>query len=219
MKKTKTHLSLANAEDPRPTRQKRSQQTLDLLAQSAESALRQRTFDELSIQEIVRGAGVTTGAFYARFSAKDDLLKYLENDVTQALEASAARRFEAFEHNNDARLLLMGMLSDLVGLYDANQGVFRAMMERSRIDSDLRTRRLAYNREALAAVRSALSETPTGKVEEFEARFEIGILFLLGAVREAFLHKEFFPQSMLPAKTPMLEGLIDAFFTFMHHDP
>lgn len=61
----------------RAARQERSRHTLEALLDAAELLLQTRSFQSLSLAELVRTAGVTTGAFYGRFKAKDDLLPAL----------------------------------------------------------------------------------------------------------------------------------------------
>ena len=73
--------------------QKRSQRTQARLLDAAEAALREKDFDKISIQEIATRAGVSVGAFYARFSDKETLReclidRYLENTVASSAEFS-----------------------------------------------------------------------------------------------------------------------------------
>ncbi len=61
----------------RPRRQKRSQASFERILDAAESLLEDRSFDELTISDVVRRAESSVGAFYTRFSDKDALLDAL----------------------------------------------------------------------------------------------------------------------------------------------
>src|ERR1051325_1808678 len=57
--------------------QDRSRRTLEKIGQALEDLLALRSFDEISVHDIVRRARCSIGSFYARFNSKDDLLPYL----------------------------------------------------------------------------------------------------------------------------------------------
>ena len=54
--------------------QERSRKTLDRVLAATEELLRTKTFEEISVAEIVRRARASVGAFYVRFADKDALL-------------------------------------------------------------------------------------------------------------------------------------------------
>jgi len=57
--------------------QDRSRRTLDKIVTAVEALLADRSFDDISVHDIVRRARCSIGSFYARFASKDDLLPYL----------------------------------------------------------------------------------------------------------------------------------------------
>jgi len=67
-----------------PTQQRRSQETTVALLEAAAVMLRERSLDELSIEDLCKRVGVTIGAFYGRFESKDAFFS--------ALMSLAARR-------------------------------------------------------------------------------------------------------------------------------
>src|SRR5262245_60009024 len=71
-------------------RQARSTETYRRLLDAAEALLQRKSFDRVSVAEIAGRAGVTIGAFYARFPDKEALLEALEAQVTE----SVLRRLE-----------------------------------------------------------------------------------------------------------------------------
>ena len=56
-------------------RRQQAQKTEQLILQTALTLMRQRGFDKVSIRDICREAGITTGAFYHHFSSKEALFK------------------------------------------------------------------------------------------------------------------------------------------------
>lgn len=61
----------------KPTKQARSQATLDRISDAVVDLLRDKPFDELSVAEIVEASNISTGTFYRRFDSKEALLPLL----------------------------------------------------------------------------------------------------------------------------------------------
>ena len=64
---------------------RRSKRTLEAILSATVALLERRSFDEISIAEIILKAGSSTGSFYARFATKEDLLPALYERYHQAL--------------------------------------------------------------------------------------------------------------------------------------
>ncbi|MEE9577984.1 MAG: helix-turn-helix domain-containing protein [Gemmatimonadota bacterium] len=71
--------------------QARSRRTMDRMVRAAEDLLEERPLDAVSVAEIVRRAGTSVGAFYARFASKSDLLAaiYARRFGAEATERSS----------------------------------------------------------------------------------------------------------------------------------
>jgi AcrR family transcriptional regulator len=80
--------------------QDRSRRTLENIGRAVEELLATRSFDDISVGDIVRRARCSVGSFYARFASKDDLLPYLyeryDADLRPRTQARAAPA--AWEH-------------------------------------------------------------------------------------------------------------------------
>jgi AcrR family transcriptional regulator len=59
----------------RKPQQDRSRETLTRMFDAAERLMAERPFEKVTVQQIVKEAGTTTGAFYTRFTDKDALLE------------------------------------------------------------------------------------------------------------------------------------------------
>src|SRR3954471_15362992 len=74
--------------------QDRSRRTLENIGRAVEDLLATRSFDDISVNDIVRRARCSIGSFYARFESKDDLLPYLyeryDADLRPRIQARSA---------------------------------------------------------------------------------------------------------------------------------
>src|SRR5882724_9664366 len=81
-----------------PTQQRRSQETTVALLEAAAVMLRERSLDELSIEDLCKRVGVTIGAFYGRFESKDAFFSALMS--LAARKALAAVRAAVADEDN-----------------------------------------------------------------------------------------------------------------------
>src|SRR3981189_2371279 len=110
-----------------PTQQRRSQETTVALLEAAAVMLRERSLDELSIEDLCKRVGVTIGAFYGRFESKDAFFYALMSlAVRKAL--AAVRAAGAHEHNLRAGLeeACRRVVEVAVDVVRRNVGVVRA---------------------------------------------------------------------------------------------
>jgi AcrR family transcriptional regulator len=112
----------------RPPLQARSRRTMERVLDVTESLLEQRPFERVSVQQIVRGARTSIGAFYARFPDKQALLPLLyeryESILEQHLERLEARIREA---DQDLGEVLRLLTLHFVGLFRARRNLLRAL--------------------------------------------------------------------------------------------
>ena len=80
-----------------PTQQRRSQETTVALLEAAAVMLRERSLDELSIEDLCKRVGVTIGAFYGRFESKDAFFSALMSLAARKALAAvrAASQYES----------------------------------------------------------------------------------------------------------------------------
>lgn len=78
----------------RPARQARSQRTLERILATARDLAREGGLDAVTVQEVTRRSGVTTGSFYARFAGRDALLHHMENRFWEEVEERWRRLLE-----------------------------------------------------------------------------------------------------------------------------
>jgi AcrR family transcriptional regulator len=78
----------------RPPQQARSARTLTRIGQAITYLLTRKSYDEITVQEIVQRAGTSVGSFYARFSGKDSLLSWLEEHYFRASRQAIAEELD-----------------------------------------------------------------------------------------------------------------------------
>jgi AcrR family transcriptional regulator len=70
-------LPAAGRQGAAPIKQRRGQRTFDALVETGLALARERGLDAVSVAEIAKQAGYSVGAFYARFTTKDDFHRAL----------------------------------------------------------------------------------------------------------------------------------------------
>ena len=66
-----------DAKQPKATRQQRSEKTLQSILRACDKLLARKSFEQISMQEIARTAGVSVGNVYNRFEDKEALVDYV----------------------------------------------------------------------------------------------------------------------------------------------
>lgn len=122
-------------------RQARSRETLDRILDAAERLVAEKGFDDSSVQEIVRRAGSSVGAFYSRFRDKDGLLyalydRYLNEARATADDALDPERWRGVS----LEPLVASVVRFLVEIYREREGLVRAFVLRNKIDPEFRLR-------------------------------------------------------------------------------
>lgn len=136
-------------------RQQRQQETRAALLDAAETCFAARGYDAVSVPEIAKEAGYTTGAVYSNFSGKEELFLAL---MERAMGGQAARREEAIalEDTGEGRLRQVARLwIDVVRERPEAMVLIIEFWSYSRRDPALRQRfaeRMAQTRAGLAAL-------------------------------------------------------------------
>jgi AcrR family transcriptional regulator len=180
-------------------RQDRSAQTMARLVSAAEDLLVETEFSRLSIDEIAARAGVTVGAFYARFRDKETFFRYLEQLIVERMQVLLKQRETALrtkgEVASDVRESVRSALGAAVAFYRENRGILRALVVRSRADPELRKRLDQANARHLASFLPALSahlrrhSSPSSR-----DRLAFAIMLVTSLMREEILFGALLPR-------------------------
>lgn len=172
-------------------RQARSVASLNRMLAAAETVLQQKSFDAATLAEIARAAGVTTGAFYARFRDKEGLLRELEERVYRAMRTFAEEYAPEPGSAVSLRAVLEESLRGMAEFYATHRGTLRALVLRSRADPALRERMDQANRSGLERFMAPLlaRRAEIGHPDPATA-LNMGLFFTACTLREAILFQE-----------------------------
>lgn len=177
--------------DFRPPKQSRSQETLDRIANAALTLMEERGVEGATVADIVDRADASVGSFYARFPAKEDLIRYLQVRVwTEARERwVAALEAESWEgHSLEA--VVEGVVGLLVRSLRADYHRRKVLGRELPADPEASAQRLTFHHHILDTVTPLLlvrSEDITHP--EPRKAIQFGYRFVVGAIRE-FLELE-----------------------------
>ena len=116
---------------PLPTKQDRSRKTRDALMAATWKLLQSQPWQALSINDIVKLAGSSVGAFYSRFTDKEALLEALGAEWLEERWAQRARGFASLEPNADfAAYAILGSYHHLLRF----QNFWRAVLVKGASD-------------------------------------------------------------------------------------
>ena len=111
--------------------QARSRATLERLLVATEALLHDRRFTDISVAEIVEQAASSVGAFYKRFSSKDDLLPYLLKRLQdRQLGAIEAFVIDPRWNGVDLGARIDAFIDIVADSYRSNRGLVRALVTR-----------------------------------------------------------------------------------------
>jgi AcrR family transcriptional regulator len=79
----------------RPTHQQRAERTSEAVALAALAALQDRDYEQISVAELAKRAGISVGGFYARYRSKEALLPVLAAHVLDDCRVALDKALEA----------------------------------------------------------------------------------------------------------------------------
>ena len=178
----------------RAPQQARSAETTRRLLAAAAALLEERSFDDVSVTEVAERAGVTIGAFYARFGDKDGLLRVLESQMMEEFSSLAdaqtapqrwtGRAIEEALHEHHL---------SLIRAYRTHRGIARALVLRSHSDPQLRKRIEKLNQRNLPRVAGAIAKHCRISNPSAQRALEFSLLTVRSVCRETILFKEGWP--------------------------
>jgi AcrR family transcriptional regulator len=135
----------------KPPQQARSQKTLERLLDAAEELIAERGVGSVTVSEVVRRAGSSVGAFYARFPDKNALLKTLhERSCAEALATAElaldSKRWESV----DLGTAVFEIVKFAGVLYRERRGIAIAFIELAAADASFAERRAVLESETWA---------------------------------------------------------------------
>lgn len=119
--------------------QSRSRETMVQILNATAFILETKTFEELTIAEVVLNAGTSVGAFYGRFTDKEALLQALDERFFQEFEGSIMTLLAPSDWAGRSIGNMIENVSRLIlETYSKNRGVLRSLNLKARLYGDSR---------------------------------------------------------------------------------
>jgi AcrR family transcriptional regulator len=200
-----------------PTQQRRSQVTTVALLEAAAVMLRERSLDELSIEDLCRRVGVTIGAFYGRFESKDAFFSALMS--LAARKALAAVRAAVADDNNAGNGLQEAcrrVVEVAVDVVRRNVGVVRAASQYESVFPERwGTIRATGSAMADLATPLLLARMGRGRIEAKTRSIGFAFQMMFGTLLNAVLHK---PKLVSVDEPEMVDRLALTMFLQLQHE-
>ena len=202
--------------------QGRSRATLDRLLDAAEGMLESKSFEELSIADLVSKARSSIGAFYTRFSDKEALLDAL---YVRHQQQAVGTFEELFEPKGWTGVPLPKVVAEwirfAVDFHRARRGLLRTLVLRSYAKPDPaygdvgKRARLSVARAGdFIAHRKAEIGHPDPRLAG-----SLGLVMVLGALRERILFPASTSNAVKTTETKLVSELTRAYLAYLGVQP
>ena len=209
---------------PKPSRvspplQERSAKTLERIVEATEDLLRTKSFELVTVRDIVRRAKCPIASFYARFKSKDDLLPHLYERYNARVGPAVAAKIAAFDvHKLDLRQSVEACVDIIIDSYESDKWLMREIALFARrnpgaIGQDARQARTGMHSKAAALFqiygRNIKHKDPVRAAE-------VGIFLVASIARESILFGAAPHASATGLSSAQLRAtLIHTFFSFL----
>ena len=199
----------------RQPRQLRSLETYNRLLDAADEILTDASFDDTTVAEIATRAGVTTGAFYARFDDKDALLHHLEERMNADFLALNEENAKDLERVSLSRAV-MNHHRRLISVYQRRRGIARALVLRSHTDTALKRRIEKLNARSLPPFAMALRQYIHNTDHPHPDRaVQFALVAVRSVCREVVLFRESWPTAKPIDDEELAKELTRQFLTYL----
>lgn len=200
----------------KPPKQERSQNTQDRLIEAAERlCARGKAWSEIGVQELVKEAGTSVGAFYNRFRDKDALLHILQIALYEEGEATAAsaRALAALEVPLES--LIRAFVSLAVSVYRQQHGLRRALLLEMFTNKQFRDRAVALSKLTCEGLTDVLHQRYPA-VDRATLRTSVDVAHrIVYATLDQNLMYEDAPTDHVLADSTMIEELVIAVHAYL----
>lgn len=177
----------------RTPRQARSRATLDRIVTATQELLETKTFDEISVTEIVTRARSSVGAFYGRFPDKAALLDHLDELYARRMvEWGEAAAKEGRRSDTTLAAAVRELITFLLRLHRTQPGLLRTLIVEARRQSEgpFRERTRRMNRRIPPIMERLLAVNDEIAHPEPRRAAYLGLLMVFSAIREVTLFPE-----------------------------
>ncbi len=179
--------------------------------------LRDRSFDELSIEDLCKRVGVTIGAFYGRFESKDAFFSALMSlAASKALAALRAAVSDEDSPGTGLEQACRGIVEVAVDVVRRNVGIVRAASQyESTYPERWGTVRATGSAMVDLATPLLLARMGRGRVAAKQRSIGFAFQMMFGTLINAVLHK---PKLVALDEPEMVDRLVLAMFLQLQHE-
>ncbi len=186
---------------------------MEAVLEAAERLLAARPPDAISLAEICGDAGVTTGAFYARFRDREALFRVLEERVYARFDELADALDSPEPAVTDLRETLSRIASSTEEIYRRHRGTLRALALLALTDRERSERMAAFNKRLLGrTVERILRHETEITASDAPAAARDAVVWVVTILRQQVLFGEFAAHGM-PPDTGRLVALAMSYLT------
>lgn len=132
----------------KPPRQRRSHESLERILDAAESLIRERGFDDMTIAEVVQRSGSSVGSLYARFHNKLGLLRAVQLRYHARVQNDIFAAFSGDHPENESLEEAVGRIIAVLSRHVLSEpGLFRAFVLEAVFDPGVRAQGERTNSE------------------------------------------------------------------------
>lgn len=204
----------------RTPRQERSRATLHRIAVATGELLESKTFDEITVAEIVSRAESSVGAFYSRFEDKGALLDYLDELYAQRVVEAAQRAGKETAAEATLPALVRGLVTYLVRMHRVQPGLLRTLIveARRRSEGAFRERTRRMNRTIPPIMDRLLTYASEMGHPDPRRGVYLGLLMVFSAVREVVLFPEGLAEFVDYDDEELISELTSAYLRYLQVD-
>jgi AcrR family transcriptional regulator len=206
----------------RKTKQLRGKRARDSILDAAQRLLAVKSFEAITLAELVKEAGSSVGSFYHFFESKRAMLSPLYARYDRALTEDIGRVFAASKWEGRSLSYRCARIIRLtVWFYRQERGLMQALVLHARRDSEDLTDEQQSNRAALydRIVEVLLECRDEITHRDPESAIRLGILFVGASCREKVLFPAApAPKSVLMGDREMTKELTEALLSYLR-DP
>ena len=196
----------------RRIKQKRGRKTYHALIETGFALLEHRELEAISIAELARAAGYSTGAFYTRFRSKDEFFDAMIAHHLEYRTQARDRLLATVPHHT----LIDALIEDLVQYYWTHRRFWRAALIRTIRDPDFWEPIRIHGREFADLLIERIGKharRPLTKQEDTNIRF--AVQFALGTINNAIINR---PGPIFLGQELFVKNLVRAFRLVSDYD-
>jgi AcrR family transcriptional regulator len=202
--------------------QNRSRRTRERIVQTARQMCSTRSFESISIAELVVKARVSIGCFYGHFRSKDDLaLTLADSCFVDDIVKNAERQIHHQQQQKPLRSIIRSYIQMAADNFERNREILRAVALRVRMpgNTELRKEIRNANQRLHAAFRQAvLSRKSELHHPNPEVAFDMALLAVSAALREVFLFEQPVSQLAKVSRRQFIDELTQMFVSYTGAD-